>query len=115
MMLLIPFSFNQATIFLYKYSRLQFNKSVFNWTFCQLHYSRKNPIVRNFEQTVRGQVETEAVGGAQEEAVGDDRRAATSSGHRPDIDVIKLFPTSVKKNRQNKLECLSLASIFSMR
>ncbi len=26
-----------------KYSCLCFNKSVFNWTFCQLLYSRKNP------------------------------------------------------------------------
>ncbi len=44
--LLISFSLNQGTIFLYKYSCLCFNKSVFNRTFCQLRYSRKNPIVR---------------------------------------------------------------------
>ncbi len=46
---LIPFSFNQAIIFLYKYSCLCFNNSVFNWTFCQLLYSRKNPIARELE------------------------------------------------------------------
>jgi hypothetical protein len=43
--LLILFSFNQAIIFLFKYSCLGFNKSVFNWTFCQLLYSSKSPIV----------------------------------------------------------------------
>ncbi len=32
--------------FLYKYSCLGYNKSVFNWTFCQLLYSQKNPIVQ---------------------------------------------------------------------
>jgi len=45
--LLISFSFNQTIIFLYKYSCLFFNKSVFNWTFCLLLYSQKHPIVRN--------------------------------------------------------------------
>ncbi len=46
-MLLISFSFNGAIIFLYKYSCLCFNKSVFNWIFCQCLYSRKNPIAWN--------------------------------------------------------------------
>jgi hypothetical protein len=49
--LLISFSFNQATIFLYKYSCLCVNESVLNWTFCQSRYSRKNPIVRNFNKS----------------------------------------------------------------
>ncbi len=44
----ISFSFNQAFIFMYKYSCLCFNKSVYNWTFCQLRNSRENPIVRKF-------------------------------------------------------------------
>ncbi len=44
----ISFSFNQGITFLYKYSWLCFKKSVFNWTFCQLLYSWKNPIVRKY-------------------------------------------------------------------
>ncbi len=44
----ISCSFYQAIIFLYKYSCLGFNKSVFNWTFCQLLYSLKNPIARKY-------------------------------------------------------------------
>jgi hypothetical protein len=43
----MSFSFNQAIIFLCKYLCLCVNKSVFNWTFCQLCYSWKNPIVQN--------------------------------------------------------------------
>ncbi len=31
---------------MYKYSCLGFNKSVFNWTFCQLHYSQKKTIAQ---------------------------------------------------------------------
>ena len=47
--LLISFTFNQAIIFMYKNSCLGFNKSVFNWTFCQLLYSWKNSIAqKNF-------------------------------------------------------------------
>jgi len=38
----------------YKYSHPWFNKSVFNWTFCQLLYSWKNPIVQiKFQLSVR--------------------------------------------------------------
>jgi len=46
--LLISLTFNQALIFLHKYPCLGFNKSVLNWTFCQLLYSWKNPIVRKY-------------------------------------------------------------------
>jgi hypothetical protein len=36
------------------------NKSVFNWTFCQLLYSRKNPIVRNYHCSVANQASLSA-------------------------------------------------------
>ncbi len=52
-MLLISFSFNQAIIFMYKYSCLGFNKSVFNLTFCQSLSSQKNPIAQN-NKTFKG-------------------------------------------------------------
>jgi hypothetical protein len=52
-MLLILFSFNQATIFLYKYSScLCFNKSVLNWTFCQSCCSRKKLILHYLKMEV---------------------------------------------------------------
>ncbi len=39
---------------MYKYLHPWFNKSVFNWTFCQLLYSWKNPIVQiKFQLSVR--------------------------------------------------------------
>ncbi len=43
--LLISFSFDQGTIFLYKYLCIHFIKSVLKWTFCQSCYSRKSSIV----------------------------------------------------------------------
>jgi hypothetical protein len=57
-----------------KYSCLCFNKSVFNWTFRQLHYSRKNPIAQNYDLTVKLLVEGRRVSPAAEEEDGDDDR-----------------------------------------
>jgi hypothetical protein len=48
-MLLISFSYNEATTFLHKYSCLCFNSSVFHCNFCHLLYSWKNPIVQKIK------------------------------------------------------------------
>jgi hypothetical protein len=46
-MFLITFSYNHAIILLYKYLCLSFNKSVFNWTICQLLHLRKTQLHEN--------------------------------------------------------------------
>ncbi len=48
-MLLILFSFNLATIFLYKYLCLGFNKSVFNWTFCSYFTHGKTQLYEKYK------------------------------------------------------------------
>jgi hypothetical protein len=46
----ISFSFIQTFILLYKYLCFTFNKSVFNWTFCQLLcFFRKTKLHENYD------------------------------------------------------------------
>jgi len=92
--LVISFSFHQAIIFLY-YSCLCFNKSVFNWTFCQLHCSRENPNVRNFFNRTRIRIP-----------------AVVSETPSMSEIALKLF-FFIPTKTQNRLECLSLPSSYS--
>jgi hypothetical protein len=47
--LINAFRFHQCHYFLYKYLRLCYNKSVLNWTFCQLLLClKKTPIAQNW-------------------------------------------------------------------
>jgi hypothetical protein len=50
---LISFSFNRAILFLYKYPCRGLNKSVFNWTFCQLLRFRKIQLHKNVSSHLR--------------------------------------------------------------